>query len=70
MLTIATHYRLSIKSSSRTLFLSSPSAKRKSVLTEKMEIYSITKPKKRIDIGKSVVDKKGRYYAKELLSPL
>ena len=40
-------------------------------MTEKMEIYSIAKPKKRIKIGKSVADqRKGNFMQKELLSPV
>ena len=50
----------------------SPSSnKRKSVMTEKMEICSVAKAKKRINIGKSVVDqRKGDFMQKELLSPV
>ena len=39
-------------------------------MTEKMEIYSIAKPKKRINIGKSVDQRKGDIMQKELLSPV
>ena len=54
-----------------TSFLSPPSNKRKSVMTEKIEIYSIAKPKKRIIIDESVVDqRKGDTMQKELLSPV
>ena len=62
---------LGYDASKKTLFLSPPSNKRKSVITEKMEIYSVAKPKKGINIGKSVVDqKKGDFSQKELLSPI
>ena len=55
----------------RTLFLSPPSTKRKSVLTEKMEAYSIAKPKKRINIVKRAVgQEKGDIMKKELTSPV
>ena len=55
----------------RTLFFSPPSTKRKSVLTEKMETYSIAKPKKRINIVKRVVgQEKGDIMKKELTSPV
>ena len=51
--------------------LSQSSNKRKSVMTEKMEICSVAKAKKRINIGKSVVDqRKGYFMQKELLSPV
>ena len=39
-------------------------------MTEKMEIYSIAKPRKRINIGKSVDQRKGDIMQKELLSPV
>ena len=61
---------LGYDASKRTLILSPPSNKRKSVITEKMEIYSVDKPKKRINIEKSVADqRKGDFIQKEILSP-
>ena len=40
-------------------------------MTEKIKIYSIAKPKTRINLGKSVVDqRKGNIMQKELLSPV
>ena len=40
-------------------------------MTEKMEIYSIVRPKQRINIEKSVVDqRKGNFMQKKLLSPV
>ena len=39
-------------------------------MTEKMEIYSIAKPKKRINIGKNVDQRKEGIMQKELLSPV
>ena len=55
----------------RTLFLSPPSTKRKSVLTEKMETYSLAKPKQRISIVKRVVgQEKGDIMKKELTFPV
>ena len=40
-------------------------------MTKKIKIYSIAKPKTRINLGKSVVDqRKGNIMQKELLSPV
>ena len=39
----------------------------KSVMSKKMEIYAVAKPKERINIGKSVVDQRqGAFYAKRV----
>ena len=35
-------------------------------MTEKMKIYSIAKPNKRINVRKSVADQKRGYYAKRV----